>query len=103
MSRAVVTWPEFGRPEAFRKVERDMPMLRAVLVMRWAKAFSEPPRFSATAAATSLADLTTRARIAVSTVMLWPAFTPSLEGAMPVARADILMGESSLILPVLKS
>ena len=81
MSRAVVTWPGFGRPDALRKVVFVMPMLRAVRVMRWAKALSVPPRFSAIAVATSLADLTTMARIAVSTVMLSPALTPSFEGA----------------------
>ena len=80
-----------------------MPMARAVRVMRWAKSLSVPPRFSATAAATSLADLTTSARMAVSTVIVLPGFTPSFEGAMPAARADMRMGELSLILPLFRS
>ena len=103
MSRAVVTWPGLGRPEALRKVVRDMPMLRAVRVMRWAKALSLPPMFSATAVATSLADFTTMALMAVSTVIVSPAFTPSFEGATLVARADTLMGELRVRLPAVIS
>ena len=38
MSRAVVTWPGLGRPEALRKVVRDMPMARALAVILAANA-----------------------------------------------------------------
>ena len=103
MSRAVVIWLGLGRPEALAKVVRLMPIERAVRVMRLAKADSLPPRFSATAAATSLADFTTRARMAVSTVKVLPGLTPSLEGDMEAARADMRMVELSLILPALRS
>ena len=70
MSRAVVIWPGSGRPEALRKVVERMPIWRALAVIIAAKLSSVPPRYSAIATATSLADLVTTARIAVSTSML---------------------------------
>ncbi len=60
----MVTLGGVGRPEALRKVVRVMPMARAISVMRRAKAASEPAMFSATTAATSLADFTVSARMA---------------------------------------
>jgi len=67
MSRAVVSCFEFGRPDAFLKVVLDMPRLRAFSVMSRAKFVTVPPRFSATTAATSFADLVTSALIASCT------------------------------------
>ena len=64
MSRAVVTWPGSGRPEALWKTVRDMPSARALAVILAAKASSEPPRYSPMATAMSLAERVTTARIA---------------------------------------
>jgi len=74
MSRAVVRIPESGRPEALVKAVSVMPSVQALAVMCALKFPSLPPRCSATAVATSFADLTTKARIAVSTSMLSPGF-----------------------------
>ena len=57
-----------------------MPSKRAVLVMRTAKAASDPAMFSPIAAAASLADRVTRALMAFSAVIVAPALSPSLEG-----------------------
>ena len=50
--------------------------------MRAAKPETLPPICSATTTATSLADFVTSARIASSTLMVVPAFTPSLDGGL---------------------
>ena len=93
MSRAVVTWSRSGRPEALRKVVRVMPSARAFRVIIWAKRSSlPPPRCSPSAAAASLADLVTRARIASSTVSVMPAARPSREGGMEAASAETRIG-----------
>ena len=68
MSRAVVRWRASGKPLALAKRVSLMPSSRARDVMFAAKRASEPPRRSATSVATSLADWTTRARMAWSTV-----------------------------------
>ena len=80
MSRAVVIWPESGRPDALRKVVERMPIWRALAVIMAAKLSSLPPRYSAIAAATSFADLVTTARIAVSTSTLPPRLKPIFVG-----------------------
>jgi hypothetical protein len=67
-----------------------MPSARAVRFMRPAKAETLPPTFSATTTATSLADLVVSARMASSTLMVEPAFTPTLDGAWRAAFADTL-------------
>ena len=63
ISRAVDRWPERVRPWAFLNVVRDMPMARAVRVMRLANAASEPEMASPIAVAASLADLMAAARM----------------------------------------
>ena len=98
MSRAVVTWPGSGRPLALRKVVRDMPSWRALLVMRWAKALSEPATCSAMAVATSLADLVTSARMASRTLMVWPGLRPSFDGAWAAAWAETVIRALSDVL-----
>ena len=89
MSRAVVTWSRSGRPEALRKVVRVIPSARAFMVIIWAKRSSEPPpRYSPSAAAASLADLVTRARIASSTVRVMPEVRPRRDGGMDAALPE---------------
>ena len=51
-----------------------------------------PPRNSPSAAAASLADLVTRARIASSTVSVMPAARPSRDGGIDAASADTRIG-----------
>jgi hypothetical protein len=80
MSRAVLRWRASGSPDALRKTVEVMPSWRALAVIIAAKRSSVPPRNSATAVATSLADLVAKARIAVSTGRDCPALRPSLEG-----------------------
>ena len=57
--------------------------------------------FSATVAAMSLADLVTIALIASSTSMVWPARSPSLEGAMDwewaLTRSSRIEAEAALL------
>src|SRR5262245_50349591 len=57
------------------------------------------PRASATMTATSLADFVTMARIAVSTRIDSPGFSPSLEGACTDAWADTGRSALSLSFP----
>ena len=59
MSRAVECWSGSGRPDAFWNSVPVMPSFRALAVIMRAKPSSEPPRYSAMAAAESLADLVT--------------------------------------------
>ena len=66
MSRAVVICSGSGRPEALRNVVFGMPISRALRVIRRAKFASVPPMCWARAMATSLADLVTRALMALS-------------------------------------
>ena len=47
----------------------------------------------------SLALRTAVARMASSTVMVWPAASPSLDGGWLAARGETVMTSSSLILP----
>ena len=84
-SRAVESWRRLGRPEALRKVVLDMPISLALRVIMRAKLASSSPKDSAMMVATSLADFVTRARMASRTVMDWPFFSPSLEGAWLLA------------------
>ncbi len=99
MSRAVVTCSQSGRPEALRKVVRVMPIWRARWVMTRAKLPSEPARCSATAAATSLAERVTRARIALSALIAPPGGTPSLDGGRDAASALKRIGVESSMRP----
>ena len=91
MSRAVVSWPELGRPEAFLNVVFFMPSARALAVIICANLVSVPPRCSPTAAAISFAERVTSERIACSAVTLPPARTPSLEGGIAAACLETLM------------
>ena len=90
MSRAVLSWRRFGRPEALRKLVRFMPRVWAFLFICWANLRSVLPSASARTTATSLADLVTRARIACLTVIRWLRFSPSFEGGWRAARRDTL-------------
>src|SRR6056297_2048863 len=96
MSRAVVICLLWCRPEALRNVVLFIPRWRAVLVICLAKARSLPPSFSATATATSFADLIARDSMAVRTVIVFPGRNPSLEGGCRAARREILILESSV-------
>ena len=62
MSRAVERCPDSVKPWALRNVVRDMPMARAVAVIRRAKAASLPSSAMPMAVAASLADFTPEAR-----------------------------------------
>jgi hypothetical protein len=93
MSRAVVTWPGSGRPEALRKTVDRIPSERAVRVMRSANAASVPAMFSATTAATSLADLTQSAPTASATVRVDPALAPSFDGGWAAAAGETVKAE----------
>ncbi len=99
MSRAVVSCPEFGRPDAFLKVVDFMPRARALAVIICANLVSVPPRCSPTAAAMSFAERVTSARIACSAVTLPPARTPSFEGGIDAACLETLMRVFFLTLP----
>ena len=59
MSRAVECWLAFGQAVRVRNIVPVMPSFRALAVIMRAKPSSEPPRYSAIAAAESLADLVT--------------------------------------------
>ena len=85
MSRAVVFCSRSGRPEALRNTVSFMPSRRACRVIVSAKASSLPPSASATTLATSLADRTMMAWIAVSTVRLSPGESPRLVAGMLAA------------------
>ena len=85
MSRAVVTCPSCGRPEALRNTVRAMPRSRAIAVMRAANASSLPATFSASATAASLPDATIAALMACRTVITCPAFRPNFTGLWPAA------------------
>ena len=61
MSRAVVFCWLCGKPEAFLNTVLRIPNARALRVIRLAKLRSVPEMASATAVATSLADLVTSA------------------------------------------
>ena len=88
ISRAVVTWALSGRPEALRKTVLLIPSSRARCVIMRAKFDSVPPNASPTTTATSLAERTTRALIASSTVILLPADSHSFEAGMEAAWED---------------
>ena len=103
MSRAVVTCPGSGRPEALRKVVRDMPSERAVLVIRWAKAVSLPAIFSPMATATSFAESVITALIASSILIVWAGLRPSLVGGRPEALREIESSLSSVRWPASSS
>ena len=91
MSRAVLRCARFGKPDALRKVVRDMPSARALSVIRLANPASVPPSVSAITTAISLADLTISARIASSTVIVEPARSPSLDAGCRAARFEIVI------------
>ena len=76
-----------------------MPISRAFFVIIRANSGSLPPSVSATTTATSLADLVTMARMAVSTAMVSPGLRPSLDGACAAACAETCISVVSLILP----
>ena len=76
-----------------------MPSARALAVISLAKSGSSPARASATMTATSLADLVTMARMAVSTRIDSPGLSPSLDGACAAAWADTGISVDILILP----
>jgi len=99
MSRAVVSWPLAVKPDAFLKVVLLMPSWRAFFVIMRPKFASLPPRCSATAAATSLADLVASAKMACSAAMLRPGLIPSLEGGFEAANFDIRMRVFLVIFP----
>ena len=67
MSRAVDFCPECVRPDAFLNVVFFIPNERAFLVIRFAKATSEPAIASPSATAASFADLTAVALIGPGT------------------------------------
>ena len=81
MSRAVVTCSGSGRPEALRNCVAAMPSWRAFCVISWAKRASLPAMCSATATATSLADLVISALMASIRSISAPSSTSSLVGA----------------------
>ena len=85
MSRAVVTWPESGRPDALRNVVPRMPSARAFCVMSSAKWASDPPTASARAIAMSFADLVINALIASMTAICSPGSRSSLVGCAEAA------------------
>ena len=62
-----------------------MPSWIAFAVIALAKAASEPARFSATTVATSLADFTASACMAMRTGSVSPGLTPSFEGGFEAA------------------
>ncbi len=99
MSRAVVICSSFGRPEALRKTVLVMPSRRAVSLITRAKFSSVPPRFSAMVVAASLADWVTRALAASLTLMVAPAFRPSLVGAWLAAWGVTRSSLSGVTLP----
>ena len=100
MSRAVLRCFRFGKPDALRKVVRDMPSALAFLDIFLANSTSVPPNASATTTAISLADLTTSALIASSTRIVEPARSPSLEGDCPAARFETFSFESRPSFPL---
>ncbi len=85
MSRALVSWRLSGSPEALTNCVLVMPSSWARSVIRAANLGSLPPIRSARATAMSLADFTATARMASSTVMVWPAERPSFDGAIEAA------------------
>ena len=85
ISRAVLSCAWLGRPEAFLKIVRFMPIALALRVIFFAKLRSFPPRCSETTVATSFADFVTKARMAFSTVMVWPGFRYNFEGDLLAA------------------
>ena len=100
MSRAVETILRSCQPEALAKVVFLMPSSRAFSVILRAKRRSLPPaRPSATAAATSLADLVISARIESSTEMLSPRRSPSSDGRIASAWAETAKWVSMAISP----
>ncbi len=80
-----------------------MPSARAVAVMRWAKALSEPEMFSPMTRAISLAEMVTSALMAFSTVMVEPALMPSLVGTAEAANLETLNLVFKVMLPASSS
>jgi len=68
-----------------------MPSSRALFVIMIAKSSSVPARKAPIAEATSLAERVTSARIASSTLMVWPGRSPSFDGGMPAPRGVMAM------------
>ena len=99
MSRAVLSWRRLGRPEALRNWVRFMPSALAFRVIMRANLVSFPPSASATTTAASFADLVISARIAFSTVIVSPRFSPSLAAGMPAARRETLSFLSRVMSP----
>ena len=73
-----------------------MPSARALAVISLANSSSLPASASATITATSLADLVTIARIAVSTAIESPGFKPNLDGACAAAWAETVISVAEL-------
>jgi len=69
------------------------------IVIAAAKVGSFPPRYSATATATSLADLTTSASIAVSTLIVSPGLRTTLDGGWLAACAETGMRVAGVTRP----
>ena len=90
MSRAVERWPARVRPWAFLNVVRDMPIARAVRVIRLEKLASEPDIASPMAVAASLADLMAAARIRYRSFIFWPRLSQSFDGGSAAALRDTL-------------
>ncbi len=89
MSRAVDFCPECVRPDAFLNVVFFIPNERAFLVIRFAKATSEPAIASPSATAASFADLTAVALIRSRIDTRLPALNPILDGTWRAARREI--------------
>src|SRR5690606_14117167 len=99
ISRAVVCWLGFGRPEALRNVVERIPKRCTWAVIIWAKRASEPPRYSPSAAAASLAERVISAITASSTVMLLPAPMPIFVGGRDAAYLEKVILVFLLIRP----
>ena len=89
MSRAEVHAFGSGSPEALVKVEWVMPNALARRVIISANRSSDPPSISPSAAAASLADLVTSARMPCSTVSCMPGISPILVGSIDAACPEI--------------
>ena len=98
-SRAVVYCSGENSPLGLTKCEPVMPSLAASAFMRSANAACEPPIFSATVMAMSLADFTSIISSAVSSRITVPGLSPIFDGGSAAACLVILIGESSATSP----
>ena len=102
MSRAVVTCSGSGRPEALRNSVAVMPSSRALRVMSSANRSSLPAMCSATATATSLADLMISALMASIDRRSRrppppPAWTAAADAALAEKRILVRVAEPALL------